>query len=85
MKTTIVVCMLLLLSGCTTTTNYYASTDEALLVVGNQAPEGYPRTYVFRSTVGCVQTTESWRKDAVLIHGKSAWLKQVERVAIDCQ
>ena len=74
------------LGGCTTTTtNYYASSNDALLAVGEKEPDGYPRSYISREKLGCVETTESWKKEPALFGGQVAWLKHIDRRAIACK
>ena len=85
MRVGIALSVLFMITGCATTTNYYASSNEAVLATGEQSPEGYPKVYVLRAEQGCVQATESWRKDTSLVQGKTVWLKQVERVAVNCK
>ncbi len=73
-------------TACTsTTTNYYASPNDSLLAVGDTPPDGYPRSYLTKEKNGCIETTESWKKEPNLLIGKVAWLKQVEYKAVSCR
>lgn len=74
------------LAGCgSTTVNYYASPDDPMLAVGEKPPQGYPRTFTTRDKIGCVETTESWKREPKLLVGQTAWLKQIERKTVDCR
>ncbi|WP_435012453.1 hypothetical protein [Xanthomonas arboricola] len=73
-------------SGCASTKNHTVqSNDQNLIFIGEDAPAGYPKTYVRKNGPSCESVTESWVKDKEPVSRKTMWRKIVERTTVTCE
>ncbi|MBB3825298.1 hypothetical protein [Xanthomonas arboricola] len=72
-------------SGCASTTNHAVqSSDQNLIFIGEDAPAGFPKTYIRKNGPSCENVTESWVKDKEPVSRKTMWRKVVERTTVTC-
>jgi uncharacterized protein YcfL len=74
------------LVGCASAPEHSVqSTDPSQIFVGEEVPEGYPRTYIAKNGASCESVTESWVKDREPVSGKTMWRKVAERKTVICE